>query len=512
MRLRALTVLATLSLTVFLILQSSGAADWQPGDEADLFGHTFAEEMWTVDDLTEEVDGANVTFAVSYVNYSGAQAFLVALVNVTDGVYVSTLPYQLFGMHYTTPGGQEVFLGAVFAFLLAYNDTYNGTGAGQNGMPDPGHEPVYYVIPFGVGEQLDNAAYRPEVEALPVEKIAEGHYRFGMRYRNLYAKVIDANNPLGFLLSLNFPLFIAKFSEFTIVYDVTIDPVAGTMRAETFYTLGQVSNLWVFGVPQTRADIPFTFGISVVHYVAMFTSSYTVEDATGLTVDTGIQQPLDEDLTIRVGDRAERALQVGLRGDFTLTDEETDTLIQDTTPAYNALLLARVGDLILVRWQAAFSLPLMAAFAYGLSGEIRARYDGPLDLILNGSEDFTRAAFWYAVAFPHWQGYRVEHDPTYTAYIVPTASGGGLPTGTGGALLLLGVVTVAFVLTVLLLRRRRARPQPAPPEPPEGRGEDLESAPAPSTSPEDGDLWEPPEEPGPPPEEGLSWLKEDDLD
>ncbi len=286
-----------------------------------------------------------------------------------------------------------------------------------------------------------------------------------------------------------------------MVYEVTIDPENGVMRAETFYTLGQVSDLWIWGVHGERADIPADFGISAVHYVAMFTSSYEVEGAeSGLEVDTGIQQPMDEDLNIRIGDRRERALQVGFRGDFNLTDEDTDERIEEDAPAYNILVPARPWDVVLIAWQAAFSLHLMALMAYGLSSDIRARYDSPRDLIMNGSEDFTKAAFWYAVAFPNWRGYRVEHDPTYTAFFAPlTTEPGGV---NAGGLILLGVAAVVVVAAAFLFRRRgRARAEPTPP------------------TPEEGPEWEEPEpigqtpadEPGPPPEESISWSKEDDL-
>ncbi len=349
-----------------------------------------------------------------------------------------------------------MFIGAVLAFLLAYNDTYNGTGPGANGMPDPGNEPFYYVIPFGVGEALDDASYTPVVDALPVQKLGEGHYRFGMRYRNLYAKIIDANNPLAFLLSLQFPLYIAKFSEFTIEYDVTIDPVTGVMKAETFYTLGQVSDLWIWGVHGDRTSISATFGISVVHYVALFTSTYEVATAdSGLQVDTGIQQVLEEDLSIKIGDRAERALEIGFRGTFDLIDEETQEPVRQDDPAYNILVAARPGDILLIKWQAAFSLHLMSLFAYGLSKDIRERYDSPTDLVQNGSDDFTKAAFWYAVAFPAWQGYRVEHDPTYTAFLAPVAPDDGRANLGGFALI--GIIGAAAVTAVLFIRRRRKR-------------------------------------------------------
>ncbi len=377
-------------------------------------------------------------------------------------------------------------------------------------MPDPGNEDVYYVIPFGVGEAFDDATYAPIVEAIPVEKLSEGHYRFGMRYRNMYAKIIDANNPLGFLITLAFPLYIAKFSEFSVVYDVTIDPENGVMRAETFYTLGQITDLWLWPVRADREDIPVDFGISVVHYVAMFTSSYEVEGAeSGLEVDTGIQQPIDEDLNIRIGNRAERALQVGFRGTFNLTDEETDERIREDAQAYNILARARAWDLLLIAWQAGFSLHLMALMAYGLSANIRARYDSPRDLIVNGSADFTRAAFWYAVAFPSWRGYRVDHDPTYTAFFAPTTvQPGG---ANAGGLILLGIVAVVVVAAVFLVRRRgrgKVEPEgPAPPETPLGPEEETQW--------EDDEVPVPPpapDEPEPPSEESISWLKEDDID
>ncbi len=506
---RVLTILASFVLSFLMLTQGAYAAEWAPGDEAETLGHTFSEESWTVDNLTKQVDDSNVTFAVSYVNYSGAQAFLVALKDVRSGDYVSTLPYQLFGMHYITPSGQEVFIGAVLAFLMAYNDTFNGTGPGTNGMPDPGNEPVYYVVPFGIGETLGDASYAPIVEAIPVEKLGEGHYRFGMRYRNMYAKIIDANNPLAFLISLQLPVYIAKFSELSVVYDVTIDPENGVMKAETFYTLGQVSALWIWGVEGDRASIPATFGISAVHYVALFTSSYQVEAAdTGFEIDTGIQQPVDEDLAVKIGDRAERALDIGFRGTFDLIDEESGANVQQDTPAYNVIMPARPGDILLIRWQAAFSLHLMSLFAYGLSSDIRERYSSPTDLLQRGSDDFTTAAFWYAVAFPSWQGYRVEHDPTYTAYITPVAGTGGV--ADAGLLVLLGIVGAVVAAALLLFRRRgRSGPELVEPAPVMELDHDVEFIPPPEQAP----LEEIPHpEPAPPQEEGLVPSEEDDLD
>ena len=260
--------------------------EWHSGDEVAITGHSFSEENWTAD-ISNTTGGATTTMTMSYINHDNAQAFLLAFKTYEKDGNISTLPYQMFGMHYTSADKRDVFIGAVLAFLMAFNDTYNGTGPGENGMPDPGigQDHVYYILPFGVGGNITGGSYVPEVSAIPARKIADGHYQFGMSYRNLYAKVVDGNSILNFTLSLVFPFYIAKFSELTITYDIRY--VNNTIVAETFYTLGQVTKLWLFGVEVDPHDLPDNWGIAAVHYVAMFGSTYLVEgNQTGHTIDT----------------------------------------------------------------------------------------------------------------------------------------------------------------------------------------------------------------------------------
>jgi len=324
-------------------------------------------------------------------------------------------------MHYYTPLGTEVFLGSVLAFLMAYNDTYNGTGAGQNGVMDPGNEPVYYIIPFGIGNLplfQNDSSYKPEVVPIPATKINDNTYEFGMTYKNMYAKIIDGNTPLGFLLSAAYPLYIAKFSELTVKYRITLDKDNQKMTAETFYTLGQVHKLWLLGVPIDPQHLPSTFGISAVHFVTIFNSYYATVDNAGNSLGklSSGKTATVEEVGLKVNND-ERAFDIGFRGEYNVIDEnDNNKIIKENEKASNILLGARAGDLLLVAWQGALSAGLMSIFAYALSDQIQKDFTGPYNLAHNAGTKFWGAAFWYAVAFPEWDGYRIEHDPVMTAY------------------------------------------------------------------------------------------------
>jgi hypothetical protein len=426
---------------------SSNFESWTAGDEVAITGHSFDEEYWTASSFTNETaDGHTVNFSLSYVNAMGVKAFLMALNTIEKNNDTGSIPYQLFGMKYFSPKGEEVFIGATFAFLMAYVDENN------NSIQDPGNEQTYYLIPFGA--TLDQN-YTPSTEVQEVEKLGPGHYRLGITYRNMYAKVVEGkDNLLGFLASLLLPLYTAQFSELSFRYDIKINEATGVATVETFYTIGQVLNIWQWTPfqpePFTAVDVNTilndSWGISAVHYVNVFTSNYVVEDETGTTVDTNIDQNMTKDIQIKIGND-ERAFQIGYRGTYDLINETSGATVESGLDALNIMVGARLGDHILVLWQLGFSAAAFSVFAYGLSDHIQAHYASPKALAQDSlkplnQKGFRRAALWYAVSFPGWNGFRVEHDPVYTAYFghevegepeepVPGPSGGALLIGIG---------------------------------------------------------------------------------
>lgn len=462
------TLIAIMSIVSCILMVSSVSAfppvTWHKGDEVAALGHSFDDEYWTNDSIKAvSPNGDNVTFSASYVNYSGVQAFLLALNMVENANGTGSIPFQMFGLHYTTPEKREVFIGSVLAFLMVFNDTYNGTGAGSNNLPDPGHESILYVFPFAAAKAVNNTTYAPVTNVLPVQKLGVGHYSFGIQYLNMYAFLSGDPRTLAF-----FTGFVAKFSELTVRYDVTMDNVTGEAKVKTSYTIGQVNELWflLFGIPfklDPRKDINQNLGLSVVHFVTVFTSKYqgVSGNTSGTTFNPNITKPVNEDLLLKVGDNGERAMKIGTHGTFDMINETSGAAVQSDKTAYSAVVSAKLVDLWLVAWQLGFAGGAMSIFAYGLSDYVQSKYTGPNDLmdrslVLNNSQGFYAKPFWYAVSFPHWQGYKVVCDPTYTAYTSIATQNPPPAMNVGIALAAaLIVIPIAVVIIVIAASRKK---------------------------------------------------------
>jgi hypothetical protein len=439
-------------------------ATWHKGDEVATFGHSFDEEYWTNSSIkVKNAAGDNITFSTSYVNYSGVQAFLLALNMVENKTGNGTVPFQMFGLHYTTPENREVFIAAVLAFMMVFDDTHNGSSLGANNLPDPGYENVSYVIPFGAASAVGNSSYVPVANVLPVEKLGVGHYRFGIQYLNMYAYV--TSTPL--LSMLLKTALIAKFSELKVMYEIKMDNTTGEVKTETWYTIGQVTELWgvILGIPfqmDPKTDISPNLGLSVVHFVTVFTSKY--DGATGNTsqntFNPNVTKSLNEDITLKVGN-GERAMKIGTRGNFDLVNETSGATVEQNKTAYSAIVGAKLMDLWLVAWQLGFAAGSMSIFAYAMSDYVKTKYTGPLDLAtrslaINNSDGFNARALWYAVSFPHWQGYKVVYDPTYTAYTNIATQNPPPAMNVGIALAAaLIVIPIAVVIIVIAASRKK---------------------------------------------------------
>jgi hypothetical protein len=72
--------------------------------------------------------------------------------------------------------------------------------------------------------------------------------------------------------------------------------------------------------------------------------------------------------------------------------------------------------------------------------------------------DMSRADYFYIVAYPEYSGYRVVHDPTFTAYIAATTdtASENQSAGVGGIVVIAVILaTVGIAVAVLLSRRKR---------------------------------------------------------
>jgi len=70
--------------------------------------------------------------------------------------------------------------------------------------------------------------------------------------------------------------------------------------------------------------------------------------------------------------------------------------------------------------------------------------------------NMTYADCFYIISYPKYSGFKVEHDPTYTAYIAPTSSTTGLPK-LFGFIVIGGIITAVVIGTVFVLKRRGSK-------------------------------------------------------
>jgi hypothetical protein len=77
------------------------------------------------------------------------------------------------------------------------------------------------------------------------------------------------------------------------------------------------------------------------------------------------------------------------------------------------------------------------------------------------------ADYFYLISYPEYSGFKVVHDPTFTAYIATPGATSG-PAGFFGLILIGGIIAVAVIGAVFIVRRRgpKTRSVVQPPMPP----------------------------------------------
>jgi hypothetical protein len=68
----------------------------------------------------------------------------------------------------------------------------------------------------------------------------------------------------------------------------------------------------------------------------------------------------------------------------------------------------------------------------------------------------SRANYFYIIAYPEYSGYRVEHDPTFTAYIAAPDTTPEQPlTGAAGIIIIALIIVVVGIGVAVFIARRK---------------------------------------------------------
>jgi len=424
----------------------------------------------------------------TYINMSGFQLYYSGLINITAGVGALTIPVQSFIEHYKTPNGNEVLTSSSFIMLLAFNDT----GTLHPDSPDV-DDNLYASFSLGLDlTEIYGDASKPalssKTEIIPLTPSNNDQtWTWGMRYTNLTAvwwrMWIDPANPDFEAL----PIAITTYDELTFTYELNLNPTNHEATLTANYTIGRMVNLWL---------IHWLFLLPVVvHYNS--TGTYTANGKNKLSDETiyqflykqhikmsivlfqnslvlgdiktqssyGTQNVTDAELNVSSGEISTKAgneeifkTDFGTKAkyqlyNYTKNQDETEyteyTPVTRTAPrpgyAKNPLFSIHVALLKYV--------PLIVQHI------APALYQKAKDHMLN----MTYADYFYVISYPTYSGFKVKHDPTYTAYIAGTAGLTSPASHWFGLLLLGGIIAIIAIAVVLVVKRRGAKAQALPP-------------------------------------------------
>ncbi len=430
-------------------------------------------------------DQYHANMYMTYVNESGLQLLYAGLENVTFGNdgYLR-IPMQSFLMHYkTNQNNRDVILASTFLMLMAFNETDTSRFANSPDVND-----ILYAS-FSLGFDLSAyGAVRPvlnsKTEIIPLTSSDDKlTWTWGMKYTNLTAlwwrTWIDPVNPH---FENSWPLAVTTYDELTFTYTLTIDPAAGTATLRENHVIGRMRELIVGLLPllwtyynstghygplgrQLDNDTVYDF-ISDNHLkmsIIDFQTSVMADHETYSATLSG-QNVTDTETTVTdssidtMADDGEKIFNAdfGTKKNYQLFDyvadptEGTSTTYEATARTAEIQGFAGNGGLFAYHIGLMKFLPLVVAHMYP------ALFAKSLATISNMS----KANYFYIVAYPEYGGFRVEHDPVFTAYIAtsepPTGAG---PAGGGGFVVIVAIIAVvAIVAAVVILRRKPKAP------------------------------------------------------
>ena len=426
----------------------------------------------------DNFDKWHANMYMTYVNSSGLKLLYAGLEEITtDESNYLRIPMQSFIMHYkTNENNRDVILASTFLMLMAFNETATSL------YPDsPDRNDILYAS-FSMGFDLSAVGKTLPVLNSKTETIPLTHegnqWTWGMKYTNLTAlwwrTWIDPNNPR---FDNSLPLALTVYDELTFTYKLTIDPEAGTATLQENHVIGRMRHLIVGLLPLlwTYYNSTGTYRIlgktsdeTIYDYIQNnnlkmsiinFQTSVMADHETYSQTPSG-QNVTDTEIPVTdtsIGTYADDGEKIfnadfGTKKTYKLYDYTADPT-ETTYDTYESTArTAKIAGYAGNGGLFAYHIGLMKFLPAVVVHMYPALFAKAASTIANMS----RANYFYIIAYPQYSGYRVEHDPTFTAYIAtaPGATPEQPPTGAGIIIIAIIIIVVGIGIAVFIARRK----------------------------------------------------------
>jgi len=431
---------------------------------------------------------------MTYVNTSGVQVLYSGLENIThDGTNYLNIPMQSVIMHYKTSNdNQDAVAESTFLMLMAFNESSNTNFPGSPTLDDT----LYASFSLGYDLSFLNASIpvlNSQTELIPLAHSEDGlTWTWGMTYTNMTAlwwrTYIDPSNTH---FDASRPLALSVYDELSFMYTLNIDPAANTATLTENHVIGRMRDLFIGVTPlvwlhynstgtygllgrKLGTDTVYDFiqnnglKMSVINYQTLVLADHQTYSATESGQDTNQTESSVSSSSISTyADNGEKIFNAnfGSKENYELYNY-TANPTENTFDTYQSVTrTANAGDFAgnsLFDFQTSLSrfLPLVIVHMYpALYAKVQATLT-----------DISKANYFYITSYPTYSGYKIVHDPTYTAYIASpqttiTSSTSSTPATTSPVIsassslrngfIVVVVVIVAVVLAVAFLAVKR---------------------------------------------------------
>jgi len=417
---------------------------------------------------------------MTYVNRNGLQLLYAGLEDITtDESNYLRIPMQSFIMHYkTNENNRDVILSSTFLMLMAFNETDSSV------YPESPDTNDALFASFSLGFDLTSLsetlpALNSKTETIPLTSSEDKlTWTWGMKYTDLTAlwwrTWIDPDNPT---FQNSWPLALPVYDELTFTYELTINPSTGTATLQEDHVIGRMRHLFVGIIPAlwVYCNSTGTYGMlgrqladdTIYDYIENnglemsiinFQTSVMTDHETYSETESG-QSVTDTEVLITdnsvntFADDGEKIFKAdfGTKREYKLYNY-TEDKTEKTYDTYDSITrTARTGGFAGNGGLFAYHIGLMKF----LPAVVVHMYPALFAKAASTISNMERANYFYITSYPQYSGFRVEHDPTFTAYIAQAQSpASGILNGVIGIAVVALVVVAVIAFAALIITRR----------------------------------------------------------
>lgn len=358
----------------------------------------------------------------TWINTSDTQIIYLAYQS-----YVLNPPVITFlGQHYYTENETEVFVGNTLTSIEVFNDT-NGNGVPDTDLVSGKSETLYYFLVNSSASFAITPLEKSLINNVP-------HYEWGIRYGTIDACLIYENG---------YPATLVMLDYLALSYDFYIQNNVSYLK--TNFSIGKILDK----APLSRAGVTLEgLGLSLLYGTTFVTMKPYVALVNGEPYNSTTVQVSampTESGEIRIENT--KAYEVLFGQDYTLFGDSQEEIHESKSAAVADRSVS--GNLrVSVEWLLHDLEDVLSQLFPKVSG-----MKAPINL------DYSVSSLIYRVCYPKWEGCRLEHDPTYVAYlnaaVIPEISPPIMFVITAA---LLGLVTLTAALVDLRKTRKMLRP------------------------------------------------------